>query len=108
MNLDDFEKKLRRQDLRQVPDAWRETILRKAEDRVPSGVKSPSMFLQALLAPWHELIQPSRYAWSGMAAIWVVLFIVNAGTHLGESPKGTSLPARVVVERVRSFAERRR
>jgi hypothetical protein len=27
---------------------------------------------------WGELIRPSRYAWGGMAALWVVMLAVNA------------------------------
>jgi hypothetical protein len=31
---------------------------------------------------WRELIRPSRYAWAGMAALWVVMLAVNG--HLSD------------------------
>lgn len=108
MNLDDFESKLRQQKLRQLPGAWRETILRRAGEPPLWAVKPQPVLFRAMFTFWRELIEPCRYAWSGLAAVWVVLWIVNADPHLDNSSKGTSLPTRVVVERVRSFAERRR
>ena len=41
----------------------------------PAAVKTPARNWPALL--WHELIWPSRWAWAGLAAIWVALLAVH-------------------------------
>lgn len=108
MNLDDFENKLRHQKLRQIPGAWREPILQKAGEQWSSAVKPQLVLFRAMFTFWRELFKPCRYAWLGMAATWIVLWIINADPHDRDSSSGTSVPTRAVVERVRSYAERRR
>jgi hypothetical protein len=36
-----------------------------------------SVFLRCLSMPWRELILPSRRVWAGLAAVWLLIFIVN-------------------------------
>jgi anti-sigma factor RsiW len=43
---------------------------------VPSSHRKPSL-QSAWRIIWRELLWPSRYAWSGMAALWVGMLIIN-------------------------------
>jgi hypothetical protein len=56
---------------------------------------------------WRELIWPSRYAWGGMAAVWLTLFAIN---HRIQGPVRVSLSAhsRTTPTVLQPFAEQRR
>jgi hypothetical protein len=59
---------------------WRKAVL-AATDRQPAPRFS---FRTALRMSWRELIQPCRPVWAGMAALWIVLWGINAamsGAH---------------------------
>ena len=38
---------------------------------------SPSLWLHCVKTLWRELIFPSRRIWTGLAAIWLLIFIIN-------------------------------
>ena len=80
MKPDDFEQKLQRQLLRQVPAGWREEILAVAESaaaaRNPSPVTRPS-WLSTLNFQLSTILWPHPKAWAGLAAVWVVILAVN-------------------------------
>lgn len=85
MKMDDFEQKLARQEIRPIPEEWRGAILGKV-----SKEAEPISTVTGLPEPWwRNLLWPSPRAWSGLAAAWVAIFILNAGT--GESPKKSAL-----------------
>jgi len=65
MNFDDFEQKLRRQPMREIPSDWREEILSTA---------SPG---SAATKWWNEWLWPSPQAWVGLAAVWFVILGLN-------------------------------
>jgi hypothetical protein len=69
--MDEFEKKLQRQEFREVPGDWRAAILRAANAArpAPSAPRAPG-FLSALF--W-----PSPKAWAGLAAVWVVILGIH-------------------------------
>jgi hypothetical protein len=77
---DDFEQKLQRQPLRQVPAEWREEILRAAESaaaaRHPSPVTPPS-WLSTLNAQLSTILWPHPRAWAGLAAVWILILAVD-------------------------------
>ena len=79
MNNDEqFEDRLRRQLLRQVPAAWREEILSAAEaTRRESTPQNTSEDQAALLAGWRLLFGRLPIAWAALAALWVALIGVN-------------------------------
>jgi hypothetical protein len=56
---------------------------------------------------WQELIWPSRYAWGGMAAVWLTLFAIN---HRIQGPDPVTLSARSkgAPTVLQPFAEQRR
>jgi len=107
MNFDDFEKKLQRQPLRQVPASWRESILRAAREQTPSAAPQP-LLIRAVLITWRELIQPCRYAWSAMAALWLAFWMINSHMEFANSPAQVAKSSPAAPEQIRSFAEQRR
>jgi len=84
MSADDFEKKLQRQPLRRVPDDWRGEILRNA--RAEAGRPENGPLVRAGLKVWQELILPCRRAWAGLAAVWLLIWGINAGLSSGPGP----------------------
>jgi hypothetical protein len=75
-----FEKRLKRQPLRQVPAEWREDILRVAGEtqsiRRPSTAAQYS-FLSRLNRRLASLLWPHPVAWAALAAIWIFVLTVN-------------------------------
>jgi len=78
--MDDFEQKLQRQLLRQVPAGWREEILAVAESaaaaRNPSPVTRPS-WLSTLNFQLSTILWPHPRAWAGLAAVWILILAVD-------------------------------
>jgi hypothetical protein len=78
--MDNFEQKLQRQPLRQVPAAWREEILTAAESaaatRHPSPVTRPS-WLSTFNSQLSTLLWPHPKAWAGLTAIWILILAVD-------------------------------
>jgi hypothetical protein len=74
MKTDDFEKQLQRQALRRVPPEWRDQILSAATRDHNASHIAP----HASRGSWlRELLWPSPYAWSGLAAVWLVVLFLN-------------------------------
>jgi hypothetical protein len=92
---DDFEQKLQRQPLRSVPTGWREEILTVAESAVgarhPLPVTRPS-WLSTLNSQLSTLLWPHPKAWAGLAAVWILIFVVNFSTR-DQSPVMTEKSA---------------
>src|ERR1043166_8975407 len=76
MNTDDFEKKLQRRPLRQVPPAWRADILCAARNAaaVQRGTRNTEHATRSFLSTLHW---PSPRAWAGLAALWLLMLAVN-------------------------------
>ena len=73
MNEEKFENRLRRQQLRGIPQSWRGEILAATEvDRRAAPVPELA-FLEALRLRLRELFWPAPQAWAGLAAIWLVI-----------------------------------
>jgi hypothetical protein len=70
MKPDDFEQRLQRQPMRQIPDEWRDDIL--AAPRPPPLGSRPS-WLSALLWPCPQ-------AWAGLASVWLLVLAFNFAT----------------------------
>lgn len=80
MKPDDFEQKLQRQPLRQVPAEWRAEILAAAREARPirhSSFVIRSSWLSTLNAQLSSLLWPHPKAWAGLAAVWVFVFALN-------------------------------
>ncbi|HTX20581.1 MAG TPA: hypothetical protein VMD27_01800 [Candidatus Aquilonibacter sp.] len=76
MKPDDFEQKLQRQPLRQVPAEWRGEILDATTSRHSSLVTRRS-FLSTFNSRLSTWLWPHPVAWAGLAAVWIFIFAVN-------------------------------
>ena len=77
--MDDFEQKLQRQPLRQIPGEWREEILAAAtgrESRVESR-EQEGRWPSTLVSRLSSLLWPHPAAWAGLAAVWILIFAVD-------------------------------
>ena len=80
MKPDEFEQKLSRQPLRQVPQEWRAKIISAACDAQTSCHPSPDTrrsLLSAINSQLSTLLWPHPIAWAGLAAVWILIFGVN-------------------------------
>lgn len=77
--MNDFEQKLSRQSLRQIPAEWRAEIVGQASSlsSFEKAKKTETGKMPVLLLVWRELLWPHPKAWAGLAAIWIFIFAVN-------------------------------
>jgi hypothetical protein len=78
--MDDFEQKLQRQPLRQVPTEWHAEILTAVESAAATRHPSPvtrSSWLSTLNHQLSTLLWPHPAAWAGLAAIWILILAVD-------------------------------
>ena len=122
MNSNDFEQRLQRQQLRQIPPEWRAEILSKAHHTVvtPESIESGSRLTHLSrrsqtkadhISAWRVIIStllwPSPKAWASLAAIWLLLLIVNASTSDKSIAVARALP-RPAPERLMAWREQER
>src|SRR5882724_2346283 len=91
MKPDDFEERVRRQPLRELPPQWRREILSSAIHATPRARASAVTNLRAQLS---ALLWPCPQAWAGLAVIWLGLLVVNfAVTDKTETVAKRKIPA---------------
>jgi hypothetical protein len=95
MNMDDLEKRMQSQPLRQVPVEWRREILEAVREasrfnQAPQTAPQASGW-RAVLATLNSLLWPCPQAWAGLAAVWLGLLVFNFAT--GHQP-GTAASRR--------------
>ncbi len=73
MNPDEFEKQLQRQPIRPVPAQWRREILAAAKAQLETAARP------GLRARLSAIFWPCPEAWAGLAAVWAMIFFLNAG-----------------------------
>ena len=89
MNTDDFEKRLARQPLGQIPGEWREEILSTARQatlaehapRTTYHAPAPRSLLSTLIHQLSTLLWPHPTAWAGLAAVWLLILGINLTTQ---------------------------
>ena len=108
-NSDDFEQRLQRQPLRQIPAEWRAKILSKAHhaSRMTHHVSFWRILISTLNSQLSTLLWPSPKAWASLAAIWLLLLIVNASTNDKSIAVARTLP-RPAPERLMAWREQER
>jgi hypothetical protein len=80
MKPDDFEQRLQREPVRQIPPDWRREILtaaRAAQAPVHASRMTHHSWLSTVHHQLSALLWPQPKAWAGLAAVWVVIFAVN-------------------------------
>src|SRR6266404_1346443 len=115
MNPDDFEQRLQRQPLRQMPVDWRHEILSAAQGASvqPESLRGAHQvprwrsILSTLNSQLSTLLWPSPAAWAGLAAIWLLLLIVNASISDKSIAVARALP-RPAPERLMAWREQER
>jgi len=109
LNTDDFEQSLQRQQLRQIPPEWRAEILAKTQHA--TGNIHHASFWRAIISTLNSqlstLLWPSPKAWASLAAVWLLLLIVNASTSDRSIAAGRALP-RPAPERLMAWREQER
>lgn len=83
MKPDDFEQRLQRVPLRPPSAAWRADILAaaRAAAREMPVAEDAGFWWQV----WREVFVKARHVWSGMAAVWLVILLVNWSLREPES-----------------------
>ena len=99
MKPDDFESRLQRQPLRQIPHEWRAEVLAAAlsASRPAPRASLLATFNQQLAA----IFWPHPRAWAGLAAVWVFIFLLNVSmrdTTPRLAEKSTPPSPEVIVE----------
>src|SRR5690348_15465409 len=111
----DFEKQLRQQPLKKIPAEWRSEILaaaRSVADARPITADArPRGFLSTLNSQLSALLWPCPQAWAGLAAIWILIFVLNASSSSGTRAATMNVAARpqqiqtVLLERRRELSQ---
>jgi hypothetical protein len=78
MNSDDFEKRIQRQSLRQIPREWREEILQaaRAVSTADPSAKRPAVFANLSSYFW-TLLRLHPKTWATLAAVWITIVAMN-------------------------------
>ena len=77
----DFEKLLQQQPVKKIPGHWRAQILQAAN---AASVSQPTT-LNSQPSWFHQLLWPCPQAWGAVAAVWVVIFLLNLNSS-GQAP----------------------
>jgi hypothetical protein len=75
MKPEDFEQRLQRQSLRQIPAEWRGEILSAAKRA--SRPAPRASFFSTFNLQLSTLFWPHPKAWAGLAAVWILIFAVD-------------------------------
>jgi hypothetical protein len=77
---DDFEQRLQGVPQSELPSTWREGILKAANQAASSPHAprpTPHGWLASLILQLSALTRPHRAAWTGLAATWIVIAVMN-------------------------------
>ena len=96
--MNEFEKEMQRQPMRNIPAAWEREILAaaaEAQSRTRVEARPCMTWSSALKSQLTALFWPNPKAWGGLAAAWGVVFALNL-TSFDSSPMvvASSAPTR--------------
>ena len=86
-----FEARLKRQPLRQLPANWKGEILAAAKSAHPASRIPRRSFLSTINSQLSTLLWPHPKAWAGLAAVWVAIVALNISMH---EPSPTAVMAK--------------
>ena len=75
--MEQFERRLRRQPLRQIPAEWRGEILDACRGSKAEGREQEWFWPSALVSRLSTILWPHPRAWAGLAAVWILIFAVD-------------------------------
>jgi hypothetical protein len=75
--MNEFEQKISRQSLRQIPGEWRAKILAAVNSPARRIEANPVSFLSTLNHQLSTLLWPHPKAWAGLATVWIFILVVN-------------------------------
>lgn len=82
--MNEFEQHLSRQPLRPIPPEWRKEILAAANE-APTvrhvSLATRRSWLSTLNHQLSTVFWPHPKAWAGLAAVWVLIFVLNISTR---------------------------
>jgi len=109
LNSDDLEQRLKGQPLRRIPPEWRADILSRADpaSRIPHHASAWRILISTFNSQLSTPLWPSPKAWASLAAIWLLLLIVNASTNDKSIAVARALP-RPTPERLMAWREQER
>ena len=100
----EFEKKLRRQPVKEIPGDWRAEILsaaRAVQSAPHASLVTRHGWLSTLNSQLSTIFWPHPKAWAGLAAVWVCIVALNFSTRdksLMVAEKISPPSAEVIVE----------
>ena len=107
--MEQFERRLRRQPVKEIPTEWRAEIL--AATQTTSRPRPRASFFSTLNSQLSTVFWPHPKAWAGLAAVWIFILVLNFSTR-DSSPqlavKSTPPSPEVIVQlkkQQRMFAE---
>ncbi|MGD0745121.1 MAG: hypothetical protein ABSA45_08190 [Verrucomicrobiota bacterium] len=78
MKPDEFEQRLQRQALRQIPAEWREAILVAADvNRRNQPIREFTFAATTFRRLLSTILWPHPKAWAGLAAVWILILAVD-------------------------------
>jgi hypothetical protein len=75
--MNEFEQKISRQSLRQIPGEWRAEILAAVNSPARREEAKTTSFLSILNHQLSTIFWPHPKAWAGLAAVWIFIFTLN-------------------------------
>jgi hypothetical protein len=81
MKPEDFEQRLQRQPLRQVPGEWRADILDACRVSKVESRGQEQLWPSTLVSRLSALLWPHPKAWAGLAAVWILILAVDFSTR---------------------------
>jgi hypothetical protein len=78
MNMENFEQKLSRRPMREIPGEWREEILAATGRTAKVENRGQEQFwLSSLVSRLSTILWPCPQAWVGLATVWILILAVN-------------------------------
>ena len=76
--MNEFEQRLGRQRMKEIPREWREEILANAGQELRGEDRTRAQFWpSSLISRFSAMLWPSPAAWGGLAVVWVLILAID-------------------------------